>query len=58
MERSKIVCAINLIEKLLESSSSSDEEDGIYALLGQRNYMMRIKFFVENVINLYSEIMI
>ncbi|XP_046811929.1 putative nuclease HARBI1, partial [Lucilia cuprina] len=56
MERSTIVCAINLIKEVLESSSSlDDEEDEIYALLGQRNYIPRVKCFVDNVINLYSE---
>ncbi|XP_037807843.1 putative nuclease HARBI1 [Lucilia sericata] len=56
MERSTIVCAINLFEEVLESSSSSvDEEDEIYALLGQRNYIPRVKCFVDNVINLYSD---
>ncbi|KAI8126849.1 putative nuclease HARBI1 [Lucilia cuprina] len=36
-------------EEVLESSSSSDdEEDEIYALLGQRNYIPRVKCFVDN----------
>lgn len=46
-ERSKRVCAINLVEELLESHSSLDEEHGIYALLGQRSYIPCVKCFVE-----------
>ncbi|XP_046811840.1 putative nuclease HARBI1 [Lucilia cuprina] len=40
-------------EDLLESSSSSDEED-MYPLLLERKYLPRVKNFVENVIYQYS----
>ncbi|XP_046803854.1 putative nuclease HARBI1 [Lucilia cuprina] len=42
-----------ILEDLLESSSSSDEED-MYPLLLERKYLPRVKNFVENVIYQYS----
>lgn len=49
-----VLCASKVIADLLESSSSSDDDE-MHSLLVERNIVPRVKNFIENVIYQYSE---
>lgn len=55
MDQNCVLQANKILTELLESSSSSDEDEEIFTALSGRNVKVRVKNFVQNVIYFYSD---